>query len=614
MSEQLKYQPNYYISFNMNSGALDNNLPLPKETPPEWMKAVLELKKNFKLPLPMISEIEVFQHSKAPEFLTMKFKQYDNLTSSVHSADDIFQFYIETLGEIHQFAADAAINQFGSSQRESELVLLNEESVDDYFIVNAEPPDENIKQLIDLMNQNNITDPIKRARTLSAYHTLEDMGGTLFILLTGTNRMIWQDKTDDIPALETLEKRLFRERPFSFLSTIAYLAATYDSTNKVYRHDNGGDSLSEFQSYLLNEGANPILKAITTIEFSEADPDIDDEYKPYHISHLSQLMAYLSDLYFSERLIEQEITPPFGINALEKKKLLDELAGTQQQDEYDIPHNSYLGLSNALENAGFWEAALTIKLYSRLNKLKVHNTFKSGLRIFLDSHPRIINYLSQLINLNPKATLTNNLLNIYPQLLNEKLNRQEYIKLAKDPNFYLEARNFIKFRFILSDGIGFDDMVQTVIRDIVDDGSSYDKKMSEPWESVILGKLAAREKQATHLKSFLTLFVSKTGLTDVVPFDSQNSEFYQRMLDESPTTVIREQFKKGGRAMVFLQFILKNDQGDIPIEIQMVPESVEADLHNQRDAYLMGRFLGYRGTSDFLQEVTSKDHIDPYVV
>ena len=38
------------------------------------------------------------------------------------------------------------------------------------------------------------------------------------------------------------------------------------------------------------------------------------------------------------------------------------------------------------------------------------------------------------------------------------------------------------------------------------------------------------------------------------------------------------------------------------------------DRHRQREAYLIGRFLGYRVTQAFLTEYLEKVIIDPYIV
>ena len=86
------------------------------------------------------------------------------------------------------------------------------------------------------------------------------------------------------------------------------------------------------------------------------------------------------------------------------------------------------------------------------------------------------------------------------------------------------------------------------------------------------------------------------------------------MLKESPTEVIKAQYEEGGRAMVFVQYVAKINGVEIPIEIQIVPQSVEEELHRQRINYLLGRYLGYRVTANFLKELLEKDKLDPYIV
>jgi len=617
MSEQLTPNPNYYIPFKTCARGvkIENSIPLPVETPPEWMKKLHALISTFDLIPPLISNLEVFEHSSMSDQIVQIVIEYEKAKSD-HDTETARRILHSLPDEIINAGLGALEEKFSFMQGD-EADLVQPEHHARYYLTKAESnsDDKMVARLNQTLDQAGINNPAQRAKNISAYFTLYEMGLSLFNLLTGTTRPEALISGAGSP-LNSLEKALFQEAPVSFLSSAAYLMTVMDTVLSIGENEVNKNYASELYTYLIRSHYYPIIKAITTMEFAETSP-ADAQYGSYHLSQLSRFMTYLSDMYYNNLLIQKGIFPPSTTSPILKKKLLDRLTGRATLTEANSIIYPYDGLILALEKAGLPETLIYLRLLTRLNKASIQSTFKSGFRTMLDEHPTIINYFAQLSDLDSKreSDITD-LPSIYLGLLESKLSRAEYRELAADPRFYLKTRNLFKFRLVIPDGILFDEMVKSIARDLVQESKDYkDAPLAKDAPQLLEWREKVRANQSKHLKGVFTLFVNKSAITKVVPFDAEHTEFYRQMVDGSPTEIINKQFEGGGRAMFFVRFNLPVSELNFPVELQIVPESVEKYLHRQRENYLMGRIYGYFVTPELIKEfMADEPNLGNYVV
>lgn len=400
-----------------------------------------------------------------------------------------------------------------------------------------------------------VAEETKDPYSLAIYRQVTSMAMTLFNFFTAEG-----------PSVQSA----FRESPETYLSTLAYIAFEVEKAIGEKYHPSGNDYKPLLFNYLIEDGVKVFSNVYFACEYAETYPSADDNQK--EIAHLlsthSLLLGLLGDRIMMHILPNSIHDFPVGLHTSLKNQHLRTLLDGSPDSILDMLQlNSDMPLLFLL-NLAYPTFVNQIKEMIAEDKIAIHASFKNSLSIFIKTPTGDFEgetLLDQLKNTKSPKGFVVSTATVQSTLLHQKISSPQGLQAALDPKIY-DRDDLYRFRFFV-DPSHFDSLMRCL---------SQDSK--EPY----------------------VLFVDSTNKTRKV--NVSDSSFSQNFL-----AMIEEQYRKGGRAIVFAYTNVSIREGvdsppesasHFPIEIQIIPMNMMKQFYEQRANFIEARLMGKEGENN----------------
>ena len=544
----------------------NTHIPI-KPAPKSWEWTVLEYGKRLGLLPEFIANIHALHDSGLGNIVVEQAIQANNEKRALFSADlhghqkveEYNQYAGKICLQLSERAASIALDSF--SGKKSALIWTSNNAAQDLSDVSEVlPHDAFVKKTI-------IEKKILNAdKVVQAYRTLFSMSQLMFLFFTGE---------------ANLARENFHINPKIFLSTLTYICSMAssglsDEMKKV-------KTTPTMATYLLADNGKALADVFFTADLAENDLNVEDIHLMTHFLTIhSRLVGIIGDTLLLTKL-DKHIEPivPFAFHAYGKDELFTALV--YPEAKYDwfnvIKPPNLISLLALLGLEGAPRFAEQLQIATNQGKTAMHGAWKNSLRMIGDSVHDGVNFTPYIEELRrllrekkliPPRGYSIHIRDILNQLVKLKLDDMEGIKTALDPKTY-NVPDAYKFRFFIED-----ENLNGLIELLKDDVVKHPHLHKEQPFLLLVDPIDNRK-------------VEKINILDVV----------------NAKCIISDQFKKGGRGMIFLRLSLPQLIENVEytasgepkaleknIEIQFTLMSKAHDFYRQRIQYGETRLMG----------------------